>query len=116
GHDSHGVMRLLLYAETARAGQIDPAARATVTKRTGAPAMVDAAGGGGQTAMWLATGTAIERAQEFGLGAAAVTNCYHIGRVAPYVERIAGAGMIGLAMANAGKAVAPYGGRGGGGG
>jgi LDH2 family malate/lactate/ureidoglycolate dehydrogenase len=111
GHDSHGVMRLLLYAETARSGQVDAKARATVTKRSGATAMVDGAYGWGQPAMWLATETAIELAREFGLGAAAVGRCYHVGRVAPYVERIAGAGMIGIAMANAGRAVAPYGGR-----
>jgi LDH2 family malate/lactate/ureidoglycolate dehydrogenase/phosphoglycerate dehydrogenase-like enzyme len=88
GHDSHGVMRLLLYAETARSGQVDSSARACVTKRSGATAIVDGAFGWGQPAMW-----------------------YHVGRVAPYVERIAQAGMIGIAMANAGRAVAPYGGR-----
>jgi LDH2 family malate/lactate/ureidoglycolate dehydrogenase len=40
-----------------------------------------------------------------------VTNSYHIGRVAPYVEHLAREGMIGLAMANAGRAVAPFGGK-----
>ncbi|MEA2594186.1 MAG: hypothetical protein QOF01_655 [Thermomicrobiales bacterium] len=111
GHDSHGVMRLLLYAETARSGQVDSSARACVTKRSGATAIVDGAFGWGQPAMWLATETAIELAQQFGLGAAVVNRSYHVGRVAPYVERIAQAGMIGIAMANAGRAVAPYGGR-----
>ena len=48
---------------------------------------------------------------QFGLGAAVVQNSYHIGRVAPYVEHLAREGMIGLAMANAGRAVAPFGGR-----
>jgi LDH2 family malate/lactate/ureidoglycolate dehydrogenase len=111
GHDSHGVMRLLLYAQTARSGQVDAAARACVTKRSGATAVVDGAFGWGQPAMWLATETAIELARQFGLGAAVVNRCYHVGRVSPYVERIAAAGMIGIAMANAGRAVAPYGGR-----
>jgi LDH2 family malate/lactate/ureidoglycolate dehydrogenase len=111
GHDSHGVMRTLLYAESARSGRVDAAARATVTRRTGATATVDGAFGWGQPAMWLAAGAAIDLAQEFGLGAAVVNRCFHVGRVAPYVERIAEAGMIGLAMANAGRAVAPFGGR-----
>jgi LDH2 family malate/lactate/ureidoglycolate dehydrogenase len=110
GHDSHGVMRLLLYAQTARSGQVDAAARASVTRRSGATAVVDGAYGWGQPAMWLATETAIALARDYGLGAAVVNRCYHVGRVAPYVEHIAGAGMIGLAMANAGRAVAPYGG------
>jgi uncharacterized oxidoreductase len=111
GHDSHGVMRLLLYAQTARSGQVDPTARACITKRSGATAVVDGAFGWGQPAMWLATETAIELAHQFGLGAAVVNRCYHIGRVAPYVERITAERMIGIAMSNAGRAVAPYGGR-----
>src|SRR6266511_6313852 len=89
GHDSHGVMRLLLYAQTARSGQVDAAARACVTQKRGATAVVDGAHGWGQPAMWLATETAIELAREFGLGAAVVNHCYHVGRVAPYVELIA---------------------------
>jgi LDH2 family malate/lactate/ureidoglycolate dehydrogenase len=44
------------------------------------------------------------------VAAAVVNRSYHIGRVAPYVEAIARAGMIGIAMANAAPAVAPYGG------
>ena len=50
---------------------------------------------------------AIELARRFGTGAVAVLLSYHIGRVAPYVEQIAHAGMIGLATSNAGPAVAP---------
>lgn len=111
GHDSHGVMRLLLYAETALAGQVDSSAEASLVSRNGATAIVDANFGWGQPAMWLATGEAIDLAKQFGIGAAAVQRCYHIGRVAPYVERIAAAGMIGIATTNAGPAVAPYGSR-----
>jgi uncharacterized oxidoreductase len=40
-----------------------------------------------------------------------VHRSYHIGRVAPYVEAIASEDMIGMAMANAAPAVAPFGGR-----
>src|SRR5262249_44239147 len=39
-----------------------------------------------------------------------VRRCYHIGRVAPYVEAIAGEGMIGLAMSMGAPSVAPFGG------
>jgi len=61
--------------------------------------------------MRLATEEAIGLARRFGVGVAVVHRCYHIGRVAPYVEAIARAGMVGIALANAGPAVAPYGGR-----
>ncbi len=59
----------------------------------------------------MATRTAGALAREFGISAVVVEHCYHVGRVAPYVEWLANEGMIGLAMANAGRAVAPYGSR-----
>jgi LDH2 family malate/lactate/ureidoglycolate dehydrogenase len=111
GHDSHGVIRVLHYVEMARAGKVDPKAVPTVLGTRGATARIDGGWGWGQPSMWLATRTAIDLARQFGLGAAAVTRSYHIGRVAPYVEAAAAEGMIGIAMSNAGPAVAPFGGR-----
>ncbi|HEY8448136.1 MAG TPA: Ldh family oxidoreductase [Thermomicrobiales bacterium] len=111
GHDSHGVIRILHYVEMVRAGKVDPRAEPCVVHRFGATATLDANWGWGQPAMMLATETAIELARQYGLGAAVVRRCYHIGRVAPYVETIARAGMIGIATTNAGPAVAPYGAR-----
>jgi LDH2 family malate/lactate/ureidoglycolate dehydrogenase len=112
GHDSHGVLRLPAYLEGVRLGHVVPTASPSLLRRRGATAVIDAADGWGQAAMWLATNEAIALAREFGIGAAAVRRSYHIGRVAPYVESIAAQGMIGLAMANAAPAVAPFGGRG----
>lgn len=111
GHDSHGVLRLLSYLDGVRLGHVDPAAHPEVTSVSGATAIVDARDGWGQPAMWLATDAAIARAREFGLGASVVRHSYHIGRVAPYVEQVAAKSMIGIAMANAAPAVAPFGGR-----
>jgi LDH2 family malate/lactate/ureidoglycolate dehydrogenase len=109
GHDSHGVIRILLYLAMARCGEVDPTAEPALLGTDGATARVDGKWGWGQLSMRLATDTAIELARQNGLGAAAVVRSYHIGRVAPYVEQIARAGMIGLATSNAGRAVAPYG-------
>lgn len=111
GHDSHGVMRSLHYLEMAESGQLNCTATPEIVREHGATVVIDGKWGWGQPSMWLATRSACERAREFGLGAAAVVNCYHIGRVAPYVEHLAREGMIGLATANAGRAVAPFGGR-----
>lgn len=110
GHDSHGVIRIIQYLEEIEKGGLDPGAAPVVLQTSGATAIIDGHWGWGQPAMLLATKTAIALAGQYGLGMAAVSNCYHIGRVAPYVESIARAGMVGLAMANAGGAVAPYGG------
>jgi LDH2 family malate/lactate/ureidoglycolate dehydrogenase len=111
GHDSHGVIRILHYLEMCEAGRVFPAAEPEIVREHGATVTVDGKWGWGQRSMWMATHAACERARQFGLGAAVVQNSYHIGRVAPYVEHLARQGMIGLAMANAGRGVAPYGGR-----
>ncbi len=111
GHDSHGVLRLPSYLHGVRQGHLRPDAVAELVSESGATAIVDARDGWGQPAMWLATRAAISRARELGLGAAVVRNSYHIGRVAPYVEAVAAETMIGMAMANAAPAVAPFGGR-----
>jgi len=111
GHDSHGVIRILHYIEMVRAGRVNPRAQPCVIQRQGATAVLDGAWGWGQPAMMLATETAIDLARAYGLGAAVVRRCYHIGRVAPYVEAIARAVMIGIATASTGPAVAPYGSR-----
>ena len=111
GHDSHGVLRLVGYLDGARLGHVRPDAAPHLDSTSGATAIIDGAYGWGQPAMWIATRVALERAREHGLGGAVVHQCYHIGRVAPYVEAIADEGMVGLAMANAAPAVAPFGGR-----
>jgi LDH2 family malate/lactate/ureidoglycolate dehydrogenase len=111
GHDSHGVMRLAGYVHFVRQGDVVPAARASVSHRDRATARVDGAWGWGQPAMQLGTDAAIECARAHGVGTVVVNRCFHVGRIAPYVEAAARAGMIGLAMTNAGPAVAPFGGR-----
>src|SRR5690349_9874818 len=110
GHDSHGVIRLAWYIDFARNGSVIPGAAARVAMQRGATAQVDGERGWGQPAARLATQTAIGLAADHGIGIVSIVNCNHIGRVGEYVETIARAGMIGIAMCNAGPAVAPFGG------
>ena len=111
GHDSHGIIRLLNYCEWCGLGSIDPKARPEVVSRRAATAVVDGGWGWGMVAMTLAAETAIEVAREHGAAVVAVRRSNHIGRVAPYVIRIAEAGMVGIAITNANPGVAPHGGR-----
>lgn len=111
GHDSHGVIRILQYIEVVENGSLDPKAEPEIVAVDGATLKVDAKWGWGQPAMRLATLQTIELARQYGIGIGVVDRSFHIGRVAPYVETIGRAGMIGLAMASAGSAVAPYGAR-----
>ncbi len=110
GHDSHGVIRLEQYAQFVRQGHVRPEVRPEVSVRRQANAQVDAAHGWGQPAARLATQTAIELAMENGVGAVTIVRCGHVGRLGEYVEMIANAGLIGMALCNAGPSVAPYGG------
>jgi uncharacterized oxidoreductase len=111
GYDSHGVMRLPSYVGAIQAGHIKPAERAEVSSGDQATATVDGRWGWGFPAARLATETAIALAREFGVGAVTIQHCNHIGRVGEYVETMARAGMTGIALCNAGPAVAPHGGR-----
>jgi LDH2 family malate/lactate/ureidoglycolate dehydrogenase len=110
GHDSHGVIRLEQYARFVRQGHVHPEIRPVLSLRRQATAQVDAAHGWGQPAAQLAARTAIELAMENGVGAVTILRCGHVGRLGEYVELIANAGLIGMALCNAGPAVAPYGG------
>jgi LDH2 family malate/lactate/ureidoglycolate dehydrogenase len=110
GHDSHGVIRLEQYARFVRQGHLHPQVRPQVSARRQANAQVDAAHGWGQPAARLASQTAIELASESGVAAVTIVRCGHVGRLGEYVELIANAGLIGMALCNAGPAVAPYGG------
>lgn len=112
GHDSHGVTLLPGYAAGIRAGSLNPAARPTVEPATGmlATLSVDGAAGWGPVAAHFATDQVIARAQQFGIAAAVVRRCHHIGRVGQYGERMAAQKLIGITMCNSGSGVAPFGG------
>lgn len=110
GHDSHGVLRLPAYLAGVEQEHIHPGNLPRLVSTSGATAIVDAAHGWGQPAMWLATEAVHDLAREFGVAVAVVRNSYHIGRVAPYVEWLAARGIVAIAMANAAPAVAPFGG------
>lgn len=111
GHDSHGIIRLMQYAGYVRAGQIKPAARPRVATRSGSTAVVDGEFGWGQAAAQLGARTAIAIAGELGAGVVAVSRCNHLGRLGDYVETMARAGFVGMAMSNIDRSVAPFGGR-----
>ena len=110
GHDSHGVIRIPSYVASVRSGQVKPAARAGRHPLAGACARVDGEWGWGQPAARLAVDAAIEIAAGEGVALVAIGRCNHIGRLGEYVEMLARAGMMSMAMCNARAAVAPYGG------
>ncbi len=111
GHDTHGVIMAPPYAAQIRAGWLKPAARASVEPASALPATlaVNGAMGWGPPAAFLAANETMKRAQQFGIGAAVIRQCQHIGRLGQYVERIAAHHLIGIVACNTGSAVAPFG-------
>lgn len=114
GHDSHGVLRVKQYIMMMRAGMIQPAARPAVIKRFGATALVTNGYGFGQVGARYAAELARQLGQEHGIGAVALGQTAHIGRLGEYSQIIAAAGLIGIVFTSGtmfNNWVAPYGGR-----
>ena len=110
GHDSHGIRRLVPYAEAVRDGRVDPRAEPEVVQRKGAIVIVDGHGGFGQPAARLAADELTTLAKEHGVAAAAIRRANHVGRLGEWVEQLANDGLIGIGFCNAEPTVAPYGG------
>jgi len=108
GHDSHGVLRILQYADEIKKGRIVPKATVEVVHETPSSALLDGNWGFGQVIGFKAMKTAMEKAKTQTVSVVCVYNCNHVGRLADYTMMAAESGMIGIAMVNASKSVAPY--------
>src|SRR5262245_21573268 len=67
GVDSHGVIRMKIYAERLRAGGFKPKARPTVVAEQESSALLDARHGVGQVAAAVAMKLAIRKAKRTGM-------------------------------------------------
>lgn len=114
GVESHGVMRILQYAQQFKSGYMSAGGRARVAKRDGQFLTIDGGGGHGIPAMQLAFDTAIETAVDTGMSVTAITNLGHTGRHGAFAELAAEAGMMSILIGGGNRAVwrqvAPHGG------
>ena len=111
GVDSHGVIRLKIYADRLRAGGFKPKVRPKTVAERESSALIDAQHGVGQVAAAAAMKLAIAKAKKTGAAAVSVRNSNHFGASAFYAMRALTHGMIGFASTNAGPTMAPTGGR-----
>ena len=102
GHDSHGIIRLGQYMEQAQAGLLIPAALPEVALPAPCGGLVNAQRGFGQYSTMFATKVAIAAAKNIGVGAVAIRQSMHIGRVGEYVEAITAEGQVGLMTVGSG--------------
>lgn len=110
GIASHGVTRMVPYADALKRGSFDPAARPTVERRHGAVARIDAHGGLGHLAARDAMDLAIELAEDHGVGIVSVRNSNHFGAAFVYPLRAARRDHIGFITTNGPPVMPAFGG------
>jgi LDH2 family malate/lactate/ureidoglycolate dehydrogenase len=111
GVDSHGIVRLPVYARRVQAGVVK--ARPVIRLQPGgtAVALVDGDNGLGPVVGARAMDAAVDLARAHGTGFVGVRRSNHFGPAAYYVEKAIARGAIGLAISNAPPNMAPFGGK-----
>jgi LDH2 family malate/lactate/ureidoglycolate dehydrogenase len=107
GIDSHGVARLRSYYDLLSNGRINPRPRVRVVRETPSTATVDGDGGLGLVVGPRANQIAMDKAGGAGTGWVSVANTNHFGIAGYYVIRAVERDLIGWAMTNSTRGVAP---------
>jgi (2R)-3-sulfolactate dehydrogenase (NADP+) len=110
GLSSHGLSRLAAYCDQAVAGKVDGFAAPKISRPKPSVIAVDAASGFAFPALDVGIAAAAPAARDTGLVAVAIARSHHFGVAGHAVERLADAGLIGIAFGNSPAAIAPWGG------
>lgn len=100
GRGSHGLLMLSNYVERIRHKSVLATAQHTVLSDFGAIATLDAHNSLGQITGRVAIQQAQVKALNYGLGAVAVKNAFHLGVMGTYVDHAASEGLIALVTSN----------------
>lgn len=111
GVDSHGIQMLSVYIQQVRAGGVNVAAAGHVTREDGVCLHYCGDNGFGQVVSDRCTDHSIRIAHALGVSVVVANHSNHFGAGAWWGEKLARAGLIGIAMSNACPAVAPWQGR-----
>ena len=111
GHDSHGIIRIPGYARSLSKGGIRPAGNHKIVRETPVSVVIDANRSIGIVMAHQAMQMAVDRALEHTLGAVAVHQSSHIGRLGDYPPLAAEQDCVGILILNGGgRFTAPFGG------
>ena len=111
GFDSHGVIRIPIYARGIKMGAVKPGAEIRIIRETRSTAAIDGGWNLGQVVARYAMNVCIEKAREGVVGLVTAKNSQHAGRLNTYAEMAMAQDMIGIASVNSASYVAPYGGK-----
>src|SRR5713101_7926838 len=107
GIDSHGVAQLHTYFDMLTLGRIEPKANVTIVRESASTATVDGGNGLGLVVGPKANAIAMAKADANGSGWVSVRNTNHFGIAGYYVLEALKRDLIGWAMTNTTKLVAP---------
>lgn len=108
GVDSHGIALLPHYLDQVEAGDVEPAAEGSVVSESGGCLLYDAGHGFGFVTAEICAGHAVRLARVQGIAMVVAREASHFGVAALWSGRISAAGLIGIAMCDAGPQVAPW--------
>jgi uncharacterized oxidoreductase len=111
GFDSHGVIRIPIYARGIKMGAVKPGAEIRIIRETESTAAIDGGWNLGQVVAKYAMNTCIEKAKKSIVGLVTAKNSHHAGRLNTYAEMAMAQNMIGIASVNSASYVAPFGGK-----
>jgi len=111
GVDSHGMIRLPVYAERIRKGVVNPRPMPKVVRSSARTALLDGDNGLGAVVGSKAMEEAIKLAADGSISFVGVRRSNHFGIAAFYVQKAVRKGLIGCAASNAPPHMAPFGGR-----
>ncbi|MBM4296968.1 MAG: Ldh family oxidoreductase, partial [Deltaproteobacteria bacterium] len=107
GIDSHGVARLHTYFEMLELGRINPKPKIKIIREKASVASVDGDNGLGLVVGPKANEIAMDKAEQHGSGWVSVSNTNHFGIAGYYPLKALERDLIGWAMTNTTKLVAP---------
>jgi L-2-hydroxycarboxylate dehydrogenase (NAD+) len=107
GIDSHGVARLHTYFEMLELGRINPSPNIRIVREKHSVATIDGDNGLGLVVAPKANGIAMDKAEQHGSGWVSVCNTNHFGIAGYYPLQALKRDLIGWAMTNTTKLVAP---------
>jgi LDH2 family malate/lactate/ureidoglycolate dehydrogenase len=107
---SHGMYRLLVCVRGMRSGKINGEAEPEVQDVSPALTRIDARAGFSQVAFDVGAEHLVRKANEVGIAALAINNCFHFSALWQEVEALADMGVAAMAMTPGHSCVAPAGG------
>lgn len=107
GTESHGVQRMVRYANEINSGMVDVHAKPEIVHETPISALIDAHNGMGQVVGQHAMRLAIEKAKKVGCGMVEVRNSNHYGIAGYYTEMASNEDLLGICMTNTEEIMVP---------